>query len=107
MGTLTTVEADSNIKGRYSFHFHKTGTTDQENPAIAIGNTVSGSPGWGFVQHSSNANFIDNVAFDVFGAGFAAEDGDETGIWQRNMAIKAEGIGYGTSMVKDWTMSSS
>ena len=101
IGTLTTVEADSNIKGRYSLHFHKTGTTDQDDPAIAVGNTVSGSPGWGFVQHSSNANFIDNVAFDIFGAAFAAEDGDETGIWLRNMAIKTEGIGYGDWTVKD------
>jgi hypothetical protein len=101
VGTLTTVEADSNIKGRYSLHFHKTGTADQDDPAIAIGNTVSGSPGWGFVQHSSNANFIDNIAFDIFGAAFAAEDGDETGIWQHNMAIKTEGIGPGVSGVKE------
>ena len=100
VGTLTTVEADSNIKGRYPLHFHKTGTTDQDDPAIAIGNTISGSPGWGFVQHSSNANFIDNIAFDIFGAAFAAEDGDETGIWQHNMAIKTEGIGPGIDEVK-------
>jgi hypothetical protein len=100
VGTLTTVEADSNIKGRYPLHFHKTGTTDQDDPAIAIGNTISGSPGWGFVQHSSNANFIDNIAFDIFGAAFAAEDGDETGIWQHNMAIKTEGIGPGIQNVK-------
>ena len=100
IATLTTVEADSNIKGRYSLHLHKTGTADQDDPAIVVGNTVSGSPGWGFVQHSSNANFIDNVSFDVFGAGFAAEDGDETGIWLRNMAIKSEGIGWGDWSVK-------
>lgn len=97
VGSLSTVTADSNVKGRYSLHFHKTGTDDQDHPAMAVGNTVSGSPGWGFVQHSSNANFIDNVSFDVFGAGFAAEDGDETGIWQGNMAIRSQGIGYG-----DW-----
>jgi hypothetical protein len=100
VGSVANVESDTNIKGRYSFHFHKTGTDDLENPAISIGNTVSGSPGWGFVHHSSNANFIGNVAFDVFGAAFAAEDGDETGIWQGNMAIRSEGIGYGAWAVK-------
>lgn len=89
--SLNSVSSDSNVKGRYSFHFHKTGTEDQENPAIAIGNTVSGSPGWGFVHHSSHANFEDNVAFDVFGAAFAAEDGDETGHWLRNLAIDSQG----------------
>ncbi|MGB7240532.1 MAG: PA14 domain-containing protein, partial [Sulfitobacter sp.] len=100
VGTLASVQSDSNVKGRYAFHFHKTGTEDQEAPAIAIGNTVSGSPGWGFVQHSSQANFTQNVAFDVFGAAFAAENGDETGIWSQNLAIRAEGIGYGEAAVK-------
>ncbi len=101
VGSLTSVEADSNVKGRYSFHFHRTGTTDQENPAMAVGNTVDGSPGWGFVHHSSNANFTDNVAFDVFGAAFAAEAGDETGAWIGNMAIRSEGVGYGSWKVKE------
>jgi hypothetical protein len=100
VGTVSSVEADTNVKGRYAFHFHKTGTENQEDPAIAIGNTVSGSPGWGFVHHSSHANFSQNVAFDVFGAAFAAEDGDETGIWSNNLAIRSEGIGYGESAAK-------
>ena len=96
VGTLDTVLADSNIKTRYPFHFHRTGVDDPENPAMAVGNAVSGSPGWGFVQHDSNAEFIDNVAFDVFGAAFVAEDGNETGIWLRNIAIKSVGANGGT-----------
>ncbi len=100
VNSLSSVSADSNVKGRYSFHFHKTGTADADNPAIALGNTVSGSPGWGFVHHSSNADFIENIAFDVFGAAFAAEDGDETGIWLRNMAIRAEGFDWGEASAK-------
>jgi hypothetical protein len=100
VGSLSNVEADSNIKSRYPFHFHKTGTTDQEEPAMAVGNAVNGSPGWGFVHHSSNANMTDNVSFDVFGAGFAAESGDETGVWIGNMAIKSEGIGFGAWSAK-------
>ena len=98
-GEGATLSFDSNIKGRYSLHFHKTGTADQEDPAVAVGNVVDGNPGWGFVHHSSHAEFTDNIGYDVFGAVFAAEDGDETGIWLRNMAIKAEGIGQG-----DWTV---
>jgi hypothetical protein len=98
VATFARIESDSNVKGRYSLHLHKTGTEDQEHPAIAVGNAVSGSPGWGFTHHSSHAEFTENVSFDVFGAGFAAEDGDETGIWLRNLAIRSEGIGYG-----DWT----
>ncbi len=97
---LDRVEADSNVKGRYSFHFHKTGTEDQSDPAMAVGNAISGAPGWGFVHHSSHAHFIDNVSYDVFGAHYVAEDGDETGIWLGNLAIKAEGIGRGESAVK-------
>lgn len=99
LGGPGSVSADANIQTRYAFHFHETGVSDLENPAMAIGNVVDGSPGWGFVHHSSNANFTNNVAFDVFGAAFVAEDGNETGIWYRNIAIKSEGIGSG-----DWTV---
>ncbi|SDI61736.1 PA14 domain-containing protein [Lutimaribacter saemankumensis] len=96
----STIEADTNIQGRYSFHLHKTGTEDQDNPAIAFGNTVSGSPGWGYVHHDSHAEFVQNIAFDVFGAAFVAEDGNETGLWWENMAIKSEGVGYGHAKTK-------
>lgn len=98
--SLSNVTATSNVKGRYSLHLHKTGLDDQDNPAMVVGNAVSGSPGWGFAHHSSNAVFADNAAFDVFGAAYAAEDGDETGAWLRNIAIKSEGVSYGESQVK-------
>ncbi len=97
---LDTVTAISNVKGRYALHLHKTGLDDQDNPAMVVGNAVSGSPGWGFAHHSSNAVFADNAAFDIFGAAYAAEDGDETGAWIHNIAIKTEGIGYGGATVK-------
>lgn len=100
-GGLGRLQADTNIQTRYPFHFHETGVTDLENPAMAIGNVVDGSPGWGFVHHSSNADFTNNVAFNVFGAAFVAEDGDETGIWYRNIAINSQGISYGDSSVKE------
>jgi len=96
----STITAETNVQARYSFHFHRTGTEDQDNPTMAIGNVVDGSPGWGYVHHSSHAELVQNVAFDVFGAAYVAEDGDETGLWWQNIAIKSEGIGYGHAKTK-------
>lgn len=89
---LATARFDSNVRGRYSFHFHRTGTSNQRQPAMAIGNAVFGSPGWGYVHHDSHAMFHQNVSFNTFGAGFVAETGNETGAWTDNLAIKAQGI---------------
>ncbi len=86
-----TIVPDSNVRGRYAFHLHRKGIADVKRPAIAIGNAVMGSPGWGYVHHDSNAIFHNNVSFDTFGAGFVAETGNEIGVWTDNLAIKAEG----------------
>lgn len=83
----------SNVRGRYAFHLHRKGVANPERPAVAIGNAVFGSPGWGYVHHDSNATFHNNVSFDTFGAGFVAETGNEIGTWTNNLAIKAEGNG--------------
>ena len=97
---LPDVTPTSNIKGRYSVHLHKTGMANQETPATVTGCVVIGSPGWGYVHHSSHADFVDNVAFGVFGAAFAAEDGDETGLWLRNIAIRSLGFDRGQDAAK-------
>lgn len=86
------INSDTNVRGRYSFHFHRAGVEDQNNPAIGIGNAVFGSPGWGYVHHDSHAILHNNLSFNTFGAGFVAETGNETGIWSNNLAVKAEGI---------------
>lgn len=91
IGNIADVKADSNARGRYSFHFHRSGTDDHRNPAMAIGNAVFGSPGWGYVHHDSHAMFHNNASYNTFGAGFVAETGNEIGIWSNNIAIKAEG----------------
>jgi len=88
---LGDVAPDSNVRGRYAMHFHMTGIDTPEAPAMAVGNAVFDSPGWGYVHHASNAIFHDNASFDTFGAGFVAETGDEIGAWTNNIAIKAEG----------------
>jgi hypothetical protein len=86
---------DSNVQGRYALHLHRTGTGDPDNPVMVEGNAVWGSPGWGFVQHDSNAVLNNNASFDTFGAGFVAETGNETGHWNDNIAIYAPGVGWG------------
>ena len=88
----------SNKRGRYCFHLHRNlprfnQVVDFENcsPTIVQGNVVWGSPGWGFVHHDSWAIFEDNVAFDVLGAAFVQEAGNEIGVWRNNIAIKSTG----------------
>ena len=82
-----------NPRARYALHFHRNGVTDDGNPSRVIGSVVQGSPGWGFVNHSSFVHFVDNVAYDVDGAGFVAEAGDEIGLMQGNIALKSNGSG--------------
>ena len=91
---FTDIAADSNVKGRYALHFHRNGTDDPENPAMAVGNSVFGSPGWGIVHHDSNAIIHNNATFDTFGAGYVAETGNEIGVWSDNIAIYAKGISW-------------
>jgi hypothetical protein len=88
------VASDTNVQGRYSFHFHRSGIDDVENPAMAVGNAVFGSPGWGFVHHDSHAVLHDNATYNTFGAGFVAETGNETGSWSDNIAIYAQGASW-------------
>lgn len=91
------VQYDSNVQGRYSLHLHRTGTGDIDNPVQVVGNAVWGSPGWGYVHHDSNAVMDNNASFDTFGAGFVAETGNETGVWNDNIAIYAEGVSWDIS----------
>lgn len=101
VATLSQVDPDSNIRGRYSLHLHHTGVSDPAHPTIIEGNAVWGSPGWGFVQHDSNALLSNNAAYDVFGAAFVAETGNEIGAWTHNIAIKSLGINHLTKTGAD------
>jgi hypothetical protein len=83
----------TNPRARYSVHFHRTGTHADEAPAVVQGSAVVDSPGWGFVNHSSHVDMIQNVAFDVRGAAFTTEVGDEIGSFQDNLAIGTRGSG--------------
>ena len=81
----------TNQRGRYAAHFHRNGASIDRRAAIITGSVVAGSPGWGFVNHDSHVIMEDNVSFDVFGAGFVTEFGNEIGAFRRNLAIGSQG----------------
>lgn len=88
---LDGTEEGTNPRGRYSVHFHRTGTDPAQGPAIAEGLAVEGSPGWGIVHHDSHLDLSDSVVFDVLGSGIVAEAGNEIGRWANNLTIKTTG----------------
>ena len=75
--------ADSNVKGRYAWHLHKSGV-DSFTPgkcAEFVGLYAAHSPGWLFAHHDSTAVFHKCFGFDAAGAGLVAESGNERGQW--------------------------
>src|SRR5262249_55566825 len=47
----------TNPRGRYAVHFHRTGVHSRQTPIPVKGCAVVNSPGWGYVNHSSNVVF--------------------------------------------------
>jgi len=82
-----------NPRGRYALHFHRGGVVNDGNPSLVHGSVVDGSPGWGFVNHSSFVEFTDNVAYNVDGSAFVTEAGDEIGSFVGNLAVRGVGSG--------------
>merc|ERR1712178_395438 len=95
----------TNRRGRYAIHFHQILKHDHPDmdmdmgmdmdmdmdtdTAEVNGSVIWGSPGWGLSVHSSRADITDNVSFDVVGAHFFTEGGDEQATFRNNIAIKA------------------
>ena len=90
-----------NQRGRYSLHFHRAGIGEGQSPATVTGSAVVDSPGWGFVNHQSFVHMSDNVAFNVVGASFVTEFGDERGSFNRNLSIRTTGSGDGIESRED------
>jgi hypothetical protein len=94
----------TNPRCRDSVNFYEIGAG--LTPAVVDGSTVVGSPGWGFVNHSSNVNFTNDVAFNVNGASFISEAGDEIGQFSNDLAIHSLGTGdedfYSRAPIQDW-----
>ncbi len=81
----------NNPIARYPVHFHRAGNSSE--PGIIKGSSVVNSPGWGYVNHRSNAIIEDNVAYNVEGASFVTEAGDEEGTMKNNVSIRTIGNG--------------
>lgn len=77
----------TNPRGRYSIHFHRSLDTNS-NKALVEGCVVNGDPGWGYVNHSSYVDFINNVSYNVVGSAYCTEAGDELGSFKNNIAIR-------------------
>ena len=91
MGML--ISGGSNPRGRYACHVHQAGRHDHAGEPLTItGCVVEGTPGWGFVHHSSHADLTDNIVFGFKGAGFVAEAGDELGSMVHNLSVKGYGL---------------
>jgi hypothetical protein len=80
-----------NPRGRYAIYFYEIGTDATVPPAVVQGSSVVGSPGWGFVNDSSYVTFANDVAFNITGAAFVTESGDEIGTFQGDLAIHSLG----------------
>ncbi|TWT86556.1 Bifunctional hemolysin/adenylate cyclase precursor [Pseudobythopirellula maris] len=80
-----------NQRARYAVHFHRNGVRADSAPSTVYGSVVNGSPGWGFVNHSSYVNFTDNVSYGVNGAAYVAEAGNEIGLFDSNIALHTTG----------------
>ena len=95
--------ADSNVKGRYAWHLHKTGVdnyTPGEVPEF-VGLSAAHTPGWLFTHHDTAAHFHDCLAYDAGGAGFVSESGNETGAWTNCLAMKMVASRWTTSKLGD------
>ncbi len=84
-------ERGHNAVGRYAWHFHRGGPTN--GPAVVQGLAIVDSPGLGLVNHSSNVEVTDSVAFNVVGSAWFTEAGNETGFFQRVAAVRMPGSG--------------
>ena len=86
--SLATVQADSNVKGRYGVHLHRNGFGETQRVSDVV---IDGSPGWGIAHHDCAADILSCITFDCFGAGIVAETGNEIGEWVFNTAIYSRG----------------
>jgi len=83
-----------NVRGRYMFHFHRTVPNAGAVPALVKGAVVRQSfdkigARWGYVNHDSHVVFEDDVSYNVPGAGFVTEIGNEVGVFRRNFALRS------------------
>lgn len=86
-------DTGSNMRGRYSIHFHRMGNDPNSLPATVSDVAVVDNPGWAITNHSSYVDVSGSVVFNAVGAAYATEAGDEIGSFTGNMAIHSRGSG--------------
>lgn len=85
-----TIKAAHNPIARYPVHFHRAGHSQM---GTIIGSAVVNSPGWAYVNHRSAVKIENNVAYNISGASFISEAGDEKGTFINNVSIRTIGNG--------------
>ncbi|MDF3057489.1 MAG: hypothetical protein K0R17_1704 [Rariglobus sp.] len=103
----TNLANTNNVRGRYGLHIHGTGSFFGRKMVVIQGIVVRGEngpsmtaipvPGWGITQHNSRAAIEDSITYNVRGAGFVSELGNEIGQWVNNISIWNRGDGFKTS----------
>jgi hypothetical protein len=77
----------TNLRGRYGLHFHRCSLDTEIN---VEGLVVDDSPGWGLVNHSSNVNATDCIAYQALGSQFVGEAGNELGSFVHCLAARGK-----------------
>lgn len=98
----TSLQNPLNVRGRYAVHFHWCGGPYAAAPLIpCIGVSIWAPlsavpcPGWGLTQHGTRLAVEDCFGFNIRGAAFVTELGNETGHWSKCLAMFCRGDGEG------------
>ena len=93
----------NNVRGRYGLHLHWNGGPYLNSRLIVVKGVSVWAPlwappipGWAMTQHGTRAAFEDCFTFNVRGAGFVSELGNETGQWVNLLAMAVRGDGETT-----------
>jgi G8 domain len=85
--------AAENVRGRYALHFHM--ATPFSEQSVVEGSALTVRRGSrlkiGYINHSSNVLFKNNVGLNIDGSTFFTEEGDEVGGFVDNLAIHSVG----------------
>ncbi|MEM7211581.1 MAG: G8 domain-containing protein [Pseudomonadota bacterium] len=69
-------------------------TPQRRDGAWLEGTAIWGSPGWGIVQHASDAVLKGNAVYGVSGSAIVAETGTETGRWENNLTMNTHRLAH-------------
>lgn len=83
----TALTARSNVVARYAVHAHMLGYNHMGTKPIVSNCYVEGTPGWGYVHHDCDVDFVNNVCHRFWGCGMVSEAGSEVGAWVGNLMM--------------------